>query len=367
MRVHGWLPCLTGLVTVVLTLLVILSGLNAHILSKFFFLKADTASLNVASKLSGSDFLRDLTALTKTDFIGQNASAKSLGLADSYTVSLLALCGENKTETACSSPQFGFHFKPGSDLKLDNSALQDTLPGAINNYSATSKFLSIGYVLAIFFAFLAPLVNLFSYSAGAALAAALMSTLATVLLLASSVASLVTFTNFSKAFNSALSPYGAKSHLGTTLFVISWVATAFSIATTMLLFRSHHGASRNGGRRGKSRAVEGEKGVEGEDPAPRKLRLLSRMPTWKMHEYRQIGKQQQAVQVQKVGGIRAGANDDDFDSLVRNVGMEGVDEEPDMEPSHGEGPHRGISMQVFNKNEPSKNIDAVYEPYRGAA
>lgn len=41
MRENAWLPCLTGLVTLILTILILISGLNGHVLSNFFFLKVD--------------------------------------------------------------------------------------------------------------------------------------------------------------------------------------------------------------------------------------------------------------------------------------------------------------------------------------
>lgn len=128
----------------------------------------------------------------------------------------------------------------------------------------------------------------------------------------------------------------------------------------MLLFRSYHGVTRKGSA-GKARAIPADQ-KSGAQDGPMPLRLLSKMPTWKIHQYRALGKQ--GVQVQKVGGVKQDPNDDDFDSLVRNVGMEGMEEDHDLEPAEGEGPHRGIAMQVFNKNEPSKNSDTVYEPFR---
>jgi hypothetical protein len=92
----------------------------------------------------------------------------------------------------------------------------------------------------------------------------------------------------------------------------------------------------------------------------RSHRLLSRIPTWKIHEYRQINKK--GVQVQNVG-TRDGGAEEDFDPLVRNVGMEGAEEEHDLGPIDNEAPHRGIAMQVF-RNEPQRTTDTMYEPFR---
>ena len=66
--------------------------------------------------------------------------------------------------------------------------------------------------------------------------------------------------------------------------------------------------------------------------------------------------------MQNVGGAHGGS-DEDFDPLVRNVGMEGGDDEVDLSPSHTEGATRGIPMQAFKKG-PTKNPDTMYEPFR---
>lgn len=100
--------------------------------------------------------------------------------------------------------------------------------------------------------------------------------------------------------------------------------------------------------------VEAEQG-------PRSHRLLNRIPTWKIHEYRQINRK--GVQVQNVGGTRNGGAEEDFDPLVRNVGMEGAEDEHDLGPIDHEAPHRGIAMQVF-RNGPQRNADTMYEPFR---
>lgn len=188
-----------------------------------------------------------------------------------------------------------------------------------------------------------------------------MSVLSTIFLLAASIASLVIFSNFNKAFNSALSPFGAHSSLGSPLFAISWVATAFSVATTILSFRSYRAASRSRGKRTGPPDQKSE--PESEPGAPRQLRLLERIPTWKIHKYRQLGKQ--GVQVQKVGAVKQGATDEDFDSLVNNVGMEDMEDDDDGDPTHIERPLRGIRMQVL-RNDQSNNTDVMYEPFRGA-
>jgi hypothetical protein len=308
----------------------------------------------VPSTLSNSTFLQDLTTLTHTDFVGQDVSPSALGLADIYTVSLLTLCGNDKTGTECTSPHFGFNFNPETDLKLSGTSIQDLLEGTLPSYVAS--FLGIAYVLSILLTFFALLVNLFTHSAGLALVSGIMSNLSTILLFATSIDSIVTFTQLNNAFNSVLSPFGAHSSLSGALFAISWVATAFSLATTILLYRSQHLASGGRGGRGALQDLKSEA-----ERGPRSHRLLNRIPTWKIHEYRQINKK--GVKVQNVGGARNTGAEDDFDPLVRNVGMEGAEDEHDMGPIDNEAPHRGIAMQVF-RNEPQRNVDTIYEPFR---
>lgn len=69
--------------------------------------------------------------------------------------------------------------------------------------------------------------------------------------------------------------------------------------------------------------------------------------------------------MQKVGAVKQGATDEDFDSLVNNVGMEDMEDDDDGDPTHIERPLRGIRMQVL-RNDQSNNTDVMYEPFRGA-
>ena len=55
--------------------------------------------------------------------------------------------------------------------------------------------------------------------------------------------------------------------------------------------------------------------------------------------------------------------EDDFDPLVKNVGMEGEEDEHDLGPIDDAAPHRGIAMQVL-RNEPRRDADTAYEPFR---
>ena len=314
-------------------------------------LKANIGSLSVPTTLSNSTYLKDLTTLTKVDFVGQNLTAASLGLSETYTVSLLTLCGKNSSNTECSHPSFGFSFKPDADLKLADTSLHDLLPGALPLYGNPSRFLGLAYTIALVLAFIAPLVNLFTHSKGSALFSAIVNVLSTILLFATAVGVVVIFSHFNTAFNLLLKPFGAHSSLGAALIAFAWSMAFFSLTTTILLFRSHQAAKSQGMNNPKGEAAMG---------GTRALRMLNKIPTWKNQPYSQIKKE--GVRVQNVDGAHGGA-DDDFDPLVRSVGMEGAEDEVDLEESHTEGPHRAIPMQVF-KMGPQRDADTAYEPFR---
>jgi hypothetical protein len=87
------------------------------------------------------------------------------------------------------------------------------------------------------------------------------------------------------------------------------------------------------------------------------------MPTWKIHKYTQINRR--GVQVQNVGGAREGGPEDDFNPLLRDIGIEGAEDAHALEPVDNEGPQRAIEIQAF-KNERQRNVDTMYEPFRNA-
>ncbi|KAN0095635.1 SUR7/PalI family domain containing protein [Hyaloscypha variabilis] len=367
---RGFIPPVLCLLTLVLIVLVLIAGSSSHVLVDWFFLKADTTGLSVPSKLSSSTYLKALSTVAKTDYVGSNSSASSLGLATSYTISLLSYCAESSTSTVCSKPQFGFHFDPLSDLQLANTGLGGTLPAtftkAISSYGSASKFLGGAYLLAFVLTFLTPLFGILASCCAprAIIGGAITSSLATIFLLAASALSVAIFKTVKSAFDSDLGPAGIKTSFGDKLYVLTWIATVLSLMSSVLLCAS----SRSSNRKGKSRGMiipsstdkDGSKvGVVSSTAGPRPLTLLQRSLTWNKHKYAQLSAKKKPSPVVKV----TGADDyDDEDVLLEQRGFGGGEDEEEEEMVRSST--RGIPLTAISGSKPAKDTDAAYEPFR---
>jgi hypothetical protein len=322
--------------------------------------------MSIASKLSNSTYLKDLSTITGNDLVGSNANASSLGLASSYTVALLSYCLETDSSTTCSSPKFGFYFDPRSDLKLDDTGLQGSFSSSfihtISSYGSTSGFLGVAYVLAFILTFITPAFSILAWCAPrAVIGGAITSVLSTIFLFAASVISIAIFSNVTGSFNSNLTAAGIKTALGSKLFILSWIATVLSLISSTLLCISSRRAAEN--RRGVGRGIiqHGDQDKDGAQvnistSGPRKLTLLQRSLTWNRHKYSQI-ERQPAVRI-------VGQNDDEDVLLSRGFGG-GEDEY-----GHGEeeelvrGSTRGIALTGLGGKKAKIDVETAYEPYR---
>ncbi|KAE9367516.1 hypothetical protein N431DRAFT_486608 [Stipitochalara longipes BDJ] len=368
---RGFIPPILCFLTLILIILILIAGSNQHVLVNWFFLKADTTALSVASKLSNSTYLKELSTVAKTDYVGSNHSASSLGIANSYTISLLSYCAESSTSTVCSKPQFGFHFDPLSDLKLDNTGLQGSLSTtftkAISSYGSASKFLGGAYLLGFILTFLTPIFGILAGCCAprAIIGGAITSSLATIFLLAASGLSVAIFKTVKAAFDSDLGPTGIKTSLGVQLFVVTWIATVLSLVSTVLLCVS----SRSSSRKGKSRGMitpsttdkDGSKvGVVSSTAGPKPLTLLQRSLTWNKHKYAQLGKKKPSPIVKVTGAD----HDEDEDILLEQRGFGGGEDEGEEEEEMVRSSTRGIPLTAIKGSKPAKDTDAAYEPFR---
>lgn len=329
--------------------------------------------MNIASKLSNSTFLQDLSTVSGTDLVGKNASASALGLGSSYTVALLSYCSEGGPDgTECSKPKFGFHFDPLKDLKLDNTGLSGSFPSkllnAIKTYGTSTEFLAAAYLLAFIFTFFTPVFSIIATCAPRIIiGGAISSIFATFFLFAASVAGIVIFTNVKGSFNSDLVAAGIKTALGNKLFILSWVATVFSLISTVLLWIHARRAIKNHRRgMGKNMIIPNSTDKAGAPDSlpsgnngPRKLTLLQRSLTWNKHKYAQISKGRDNPKV-----VLVGVHDDDGEELLSR-GFGGGEDEHDVEEDElVRGSTRGIPLSGMGGNKASRDMNTAYEPFK---
>lgn len=307
--------------------------------------------------------------------MGQDASASSLALAKTYTVHLLTSCASDDSDTTCTKPRIGFHFDPAKDLKLESTSIVEP---DLKAYPATSSFLGVAYIFSL-------ILNIFSIIftlvrgnkfPRAGLISAIFSSLSTLFLFAADIAALVTYKKLKSDFDDSFSSFGIETSLGRKLFILSWVADIFSLATTIyLIIRARRPVQ--GSQKGQKYSDFPKGGADvlvtgGTDPAPSALKLkkasfLSRVPfLGSRGKYQQINKQSgKQSGVTMFDRERAVDHDNDWDPLVRRE-----EEEESFVPDG----HRGIAMQLLpgGKSEPSpkgpvkniKDISTAYEPYR---
>ncbi|KAK1827347.1 putative integral membrane protein [Podospora conica] len=299
-------PAIFSLLAFTLVLLIILAGVINHSLSQIHFLKVDISKLNVPAKLEDSTFLKDLSSSTGVDFVGEPATTTTLGLAETYTSSLLTACGHFANgNIQCSPANLGYYFNPVRILHLDSTSLEGTytqaLKDAIDATARTTRFLVYGYISSALLTFMAPLVAMATSTFAAAI-----SSIATLLLLAVSIAGLVVFNRLSGAFNANFNDEGMFSSVPATPAAMSFAAFSISLlATSTLISRAQ---ARSVAERRRQTAVynvgvsepfvsggatkdgaAADPGIGSRDAT--KPGLWGRVQTFRQHKYTQIEKQ----------------------------------------------------------------------------
>ncbi|KAI8286490.1 hypothetical protein K4K60_000357 [Colletotrichum sp. SAR11_57] len=306
----------------------------------------DATNLNIPAKLGGSQYLQDLSRVSGADLVGQDATPATLQIFDVYYVTLLV----------------GYWFDPRSDLKLDATSIAGSFSGnlnnALNSYAKTSSFFGVAYIFAFVLAILAPIVSVISGRCGrAGFAGVVLSAMATICLLAASIAATVIFKKVDDAIKENFNDIGISSALG-LLFVPTWIAVAFSLLASVLMGiktrnpRPPKGPTSGmitGGRDIKSGNVQG--GV------PRPLTLLKRVQTWGQHKYVNIGGGGGGGQFANTRG-----GDGEFDDDTALIGRR---YSPELDPKQ-EQESTSIAMVPLD-HKGSKDMNQAYESYTGRA
>jgi hypothetical protein len=255
-------------------------------------------------------------------------------------------------------------------LNLGSTSLQTSLPASftktLSNYGSASKFLGGAYLLALILTFLTPLFSILAACCAprAIYGGAITSFIATLFLLAASGLSIAIFKTVKSAFDSDLGPAGIKTALGDKLYVLTWVATALSFISTILICLSGRKSKIGRTRRGMIVPSDTDKdgsnvGVKSATSGPKPLTLLQRSLTWNKHKYAALGKKQSPVV--KVTGA-PGVEDEDILLEQRGFGG-GEDEEEEEELSRGST--RGIPLtSMGGSGKAEKDMNTAYEPFR---
>ncbi|CAJ2512440.1 Uu.00g054550.m01.CDS01 [Anthostomella pinea] len=267
--VNLFLALLFSLLSLIFVFIIILSGLGGHVPAEY--LKIDTTNLAIPAKLGTSTFLQDLSAVASTDYVGQPATSQTLGLAKTYSLTLLTACAQadadsSSATTTCSKPRIGYNFNPGSDLKLDSTAAaSSTLPSTyraqLQTHRLVSTFLGIAYAISIPLTLLSCLCILLTRCFPRVVAVGrVASGLVSAVLLAAAIASVVAFVRLRDTFNGALGDIGVETAAGSRAFGLGFGAAGLSFAAFLGLLVQ---ARSRGSRRSAAFAGDGKGGTAG--------------------------------------------------------------------------------------------------------
>ncbi|KAK3389805.1 hypothetical protein B0H63DRAFT_445967 [Podospora didyma] len=370
----GILPSIFMSLSFIMILILVLPGVNNSI-TQIYFLKTETSGLSAPPKLGNSDFLRDLSTVSGTDFVGQKTTAADLGLADSYTVHLLTVCGHfSGGSVSCSTPRINFAFDPSLDLKLDRTSLQGTYSqsylDALSNYSRINHFLPGGYIAAAVFIWLAPLAACFS-----AVGATILSSLAAILLLSSSIAAGLTFKNMNNAFNDNFNASGLSSSIGTIPIALSVIPLVFCLIATGFYVAQARSSSAKARRRGGvvARSVGGKE-AEAYGPygpyGPYAAGAHGGDGVWNrgQHKYAKVEAGQDATDQREAmlaqssspsPDMRPKRLDDDWAAPDDYAQSKGTAAAP------GPSDPAAVPFISLGGNKPTKDLNTAYEPYSG--
>ncbi|KAI0843234.1 hypothetical protein F5Y06DRAFT_257240 [Hypoxylon sp. FL0890] len=347
--VYWVVALLFSVLSLVFILIIILSGIGGHVLADYMTI--DTRDLDIPPKLGTSAFLRDLKSIAGLDWVGSDANAETLGISRSYSLNLLTACSEDDGSTTCETPKVGFNFNPGSDLHLDGTSIEGTFPSEysdeLQTYSKVSTFVGVGYIIAAIFTGLSCLFLIASRCfPKAILGGHISSGLAFLFLLASAIASVVTFIKLENTFNNALGTSGVHAQTSSKMFGLGFGAAGLTFIAFLLMFPLSKDS-----RRQKPPRVTVNDTKEVSAPKPG---LFSRVTTWSQAKYMQVEKQKPTIHQ------RSPSPGSDREALIAAV--------DDFSHEYPNDFAMGPMEKKQNKlNGPSRNPSAAYDPHVNTA
>ncbi|KAI0396745.1 SUR7/PalI family-domain-containing protein [Xylariaceae sp. FL0594] len=314
---HWAIPIFASLLSLLFTLTVLLSGTGGRSPATF----VDVTNLVIPAKLSSSKLLQDLSMISGSDLVGNERTRQSLGLAQTYSVSLLTVCGRHEDgSTTCYPARVGFAFDPLSDLHIGSLVNQGTLPSPsffsqLRKYAAASTFASVAYILSSLLIVTSCASVLLSRRCNSndkkprlvRFISRSTSFLAAVLLIAATVDTSVTFIKVRDAYNSAFSGIGVTTTLAVSGAIsLSVAASVLAFVAFLLVLFVRPPVAAGAGYDRKVNNFEENAHLDdlfvgaaapaglmsrGSRPGVVSIGLLDRVPTWKQGRYVQIGNQ----------------------------------------------------------------------------
>ncbi|MCJ1224818.1 hypothetical protein MMC12_001463 [Toensbergia leucococca] len=236
-------PMALTLASLICLIIVGMGGTNksSSTLNNLYFFKANTSDITINASLL------DLPSNALTDKLindTTSATTTALGIKDFYTVSLWNYCsgdfattGANTTDkvTYCSPRTSEFWFNPVQVWGLNNTGVENLfsseLKDGLDAYHTASKWMFIAYVVTVISLVLEILIGITAlFSRWGSLATSIISGISNLFIMAFALTSTILYATLMGSFNSALEKYNIHGSLGHSMYVVVWLAVAFSWA-----------------------------------------------------------------------------------------------------------------------------------------
>lgn len=213
-------------------------------LNNLYFFRANTSDIDVAGVDLPDIVLQYLNTSAPT------TTATNTTIYDFYRVSLWNYCAgdfNNNTKdhvTFCSKHTNEFWFNPvevwGLNQSVADQLFGKQLTDGLKAYRAVAKWMFIAYVVAIIATAVEVLVGFFAlFSRWGSLATTIVSSISSFFILGFALTATILYATLTATFNTALKKYNIHASVGHNIFVLLWLAVAFSWAAGLFwLFSS---------------------------------------------------------------------------------------------------------------------------------
>ncbi|APA08766.1 hypothetical protein sscle_04g035360 [Sclerotinia sclerotiorum 1980 UF-70] len=170
-----------------------------------------------------------------------NITAKDLGLADSYKISLWSYCAVTGKNTTCTKAKFNWAATALNTSSIDtltsatgtNATLPHEVESALKTFVVVSKWTQVVYIIALIATAAELFLGLFAMcSRAASCITYFVSGFSTTAVIAASIMATVLSSVTVGAIKSSAKAYGIGAHIDTHFLAVTWLAVVLSIASS---------------------------------------------------------------------------------------------------------------------------------------
>lgn len=200
-----------------------------------------TAALNNPTTTSATDSIESAIASVTGTSGATEITAKELGLADSYKVSLWSYCAVTEKNTTCTKAKFNWAASALNTTSFDtlsnstgvNATLPSDVEHSLKTFIHVSKWTQVVYIIALIATGLELFLGLFAIcSRAASCVTYIIAGFSTTAVVIASIMATVLGSVTVGAIKTAAKAYGVEASIDTHFLAVTWLAVVFSIASS---------------------------------------------------------------------------------------------------------------------------------------